>query len=161
MRDDTEFSPRVTERSPGTVMPGEMTPGLESPYLEVSQRSPPHPPSSTHSGEIEGESSEQISGTKRKLSENRTPTNKRPKTSKFHATSSKNVDQAAMPPPPVPSKTPFRRAAYEGKKRTSDLLNFHQRGERAIFKDWKENSVPPGTFCTCGKDGCKHCDRRR
>jgi len=155
----TEFSPRVTERSPETVMPSDMTPGPEPTHPEISQRSAPQ--LSTDLRETEGESSQQISGIKRKLPENQTPTSRKPKVSKLQATSSRNTDHSTMPPPPLPSKTPFRKAAYQGKKRTSDLLNFHQRGERAIFKDWEEKSVPPGTFCDCGKDGCKHCDRRR
>jgi hypothetical protein len=50
-----------------------------------------------------------------------------------------------------------RAAAAAGEKKTANLLNAFQKGERYMSEAWKEQSVPPGAFCTCGKTTCKIC----
>jgi len=158
-----ELSPRATDQSPETVMPSDTASRFETPRYEPSRTSAPGPLPARYPGQTEGESSDarQTAGTKRKRPDGDIHSSKKPRTPASRAGNGGAADQASMLPPPLPSRTPFRRAAYEGKKKTEEVLNFHQKGIRAVSRSWMEDSVPPGTFCDCNKVGCKHCDRRR
>lgn len=155
---------RTPERSPGTAMPSDPIPSVETQNRAIF---PPQRDSIDLTREPElrrsnvPAASGLNSGGKRKRQEPGPSSTGKLKRPRIAMNSAVIPGPSSMAPPPRPMQPPPRKAAQAGERRTKNMLENFQRGERYMSTAWKEQSVPPAAFCTCGKHDCSICNAQK